>query len=61
MENNDKVTEEGLEFVLNFIKEHGQTYDYIIRKALDDIELKTPTIESIVSKRKNMYERLSKL
>ena len=30
MDNNAKVKEEDLEFVLNFIKEHGQTYDYII-------------------------------
>lgn len=52
---------EQLDFVLDFIKKHGMTYDYVIRKALDDFELKEPSTEEIVKNRKSMYERLSKL
>ena len=56
----DNVKEQ-LDFVLEFIKKHGMTYDYIIRKALDEFELKEPSTEKIVQNRKSMYERLSKL
>lgn len=52
---------EQLDFVLDFIKKYGMTYDYIIRKALDEFELKEPSTEKIVQNRKSMYERLSKL
>ena len=50
-----------LEFVKKFIHEHGRVYDYDIRKALEEFDVDMDSIKSLVNKRRNMYERLSKL
>lgn len=50
-----------LEFVKRFIHEHGRVYDYDIRKALEEFDVDMDSIKALVNKRRNMYERLSKL
>ena len=50
-----------LEFVKKFIHEHGRVYDYDIRKALEEFDVDLDSIKALVNKRRNMYERLSKL
>ena len=50
-----------LEFVKKFIHEHGRVYDYDIRKALEEFDVDMDSIKALVNKRRNMYERLSKL
>ena len=53
--------QEQFEFVKKFIHEYGRVYDYDIRKCLEEFDVSESTIKSLVNKRRNMYERLSKL
>lgn len=47
--------------VLKFIEENGEVYNHKIKKALEKFENRGTSIEEIVSRRRSMYERLSKL
>ena len=47
--------------VLDFIEKNGEVYNYRIKKALSKFDNRGASVEEIVSKKRSMYERLSKL
>lgn len=59
--NTNNAKEITIDDVLKFIEENGEVYNHKIKKALEKFEDRGTSIEEIVSRKRSMYERLSKL